>query len=272
MRGLRVQLVAESRNSPDSQPPRSSDTDATLMIAQHSTETAHVLAPTGRLRAAINLGNAVLAQRSPSGELQGVSVQLAQETSRQLGLPLDLVAYDAAGKVFDALQHDAWDLAFLAIDPVRAEQICFTQPYIIIEGAYLVREGAALRTAAQVDVPGHRIAASHGSAYELYLRRELRHATLVSPATPEESFQAFCTQELEAIAGVRPALMRLSKRAPGLQVLPESFLQIQQAMGLPRRAAGALTWVDAFIAEAKRSGFVAEALRNTGQDDAAVAP
>ena len=235
-------------------------------------EVARAIAPTGTLRAAINLGNGVLAQRSPSGGLQGASVRLAQEVARKLGLSLELVPFRAAGGVVQAIGQDAWDVAFLAVDPVRAEQICFTRPYVLIESTYLVREDSPLHAVADVDSPGVRVAASQGSAYELYLRRTLRQAQLVSLPTTEESFAAFRDQALDALAGVRPALARLGGRLPGLRLLRESFLTVQHAMALPRRGATALPFLDAFLAQALASGFVQRALAETGQVQAAVVP
>src|ERR1700675_1639739 len=136
------------------------------------------LAPSGRLRAAINFGNSVLAQQDPAGgEPRGVSSELARELARPFGVPIDYVAFDAAGKVFDALKAGAWDIAFLAIDPVRAAGIDFTAPYVVIEGTYVVPAGSALRTIEDVDRAGARVAVAQGSAYDLYLTRALKHAT-----------------------------------------------------------------------------------------------
>ncbi len=238
----------------------------------HHPEVSRAAAPTGTLRAAINLGNVVLAQRSPTGELEGASVRLAREAARRLSLPLELVPFDAAGRVFEALAHDAWDVAFMAIDPLRAEQICFTEPYVLIESTYLVRENSRLHSHADIDVPGVRVAASVGSAYELYLRRTLQNAALVSRSTPEDAFAAFCEQRLEAIAGVRPALLQMRERQPGLRVVSEPFLSVQQAIGLPRRSVGAIPWFQSFIAEALAGGFVQRALDETGQAASAVVP
>ena len=138
------------------------------------------LAPTGKLRAAINLGNMVLAQKDPaSGELRGVTADLARELGRRLGLPVELVPFDAAGKVFDALKNGVWDIAFLAIEPVRAAEIAFTAPYVIIEGVYMVPTNSSLRTVEEVDRDGVRIAVNKGSAYDLFLTRTLKHAQLV---------------------------------------------------------------------------------------------
>ncbi|MDR3386103.1 MAG: transporter substrate-binding domain-containing protein [Rudaea sp.] len=153
------------------------------------------LAPGGVLRAAINLGNTVLAQRSvDNGELSGVSFDLAHELARRLGAELQFVTFEAAGKVFEALANDAWDVAFLAIDPTRGEQIAFTPPYVLIEGAYMVREESPLQRSEQVDRSGVHITVGAGSAYDLYLTRTLKEAQIERHATAAEAFEAFVTQ------------------------------------------------------------------------------
>jgi polar amino acid transport system substrate-binding protein len=235
-------------------------------------EVTHSLAPSGRLRAAINFGNVVLAQRSATGEPQGISVELAKAIATRLELPLDLVLFDAAGKVFEALERDAWDLAFMAVDPQRGQQMDFTAPYVMIEGTYLVRDDSPFHSTRQFDAPGMRIAASSGSAYELYLRRKLQHAQLVCAASPLESFQAFVGGQLDAMASVRQPLAALAAAHPGLRVIDDAYMRVDQAIGVPKGRAAAHRWLGDFIAEAKANGFVADALRRTGQADAVVAP
>ncbi|MDN8618205.1 ABC transporter substrate-binding protein [Variovorax ginsengisoli] len=231
------------------------------------------IAPSGRLRAAINFGNIVLAQRFPTGEPQGVSVTLAREMAARLGLPLDLVTFDAAGQVFDALvERGAWDVAFLAIDPQRGTQIDFTSPYVTIQGTYLVPCDSPFGSTGDVDRPGIRIAASRGSAYELYLRRHLRHAELVCADSPEASFRLFMDGKLDAMASVRQPLSLLAAEYPGLRVLGDAYMRVDQAIGTPKGRAPALRWLNDLIAETKTSGFLAEALRSSGQGDAVLAP
>src|SRR5213075_284112 len=148
-------------------------------------EAVRDLAPTGKLRAAINYGNTVLAQKdAKTGELRGVSVDLARELARRLGVPLELVPYDAAGKVNADATRNAWDVGFFAIDPKRGEEVAFTAPYVIIEGGYAVPEASPLRSVAEVDRPGTRIMVSKGSAYDLYLSRNLTSAQLVHASSP----------------------------------------------------------------------------------------
>ena len=232
------------------------------------------LAPTGKLRAAINLGNMVLAQKDPAtGDMRGVTVDLARELARRVGLPLELVPFDAAGKVFEALKAGAWDVAFLAIEPVRAAEIAFTAPYVIIEGVYLVPKDSRLRAVADVDRDGVRIAVNKGSAYDLYLTRTIKHAQLVRG---ENGIELFVRDRLEAAAGVKQPLVEYAKTDPSVRIMDGRFMEIRQAMGTPKlRYQGreaAPRYLHAFVEEMKATGFIAEALRRSNQPDAAVAP
>jgi len=232
------------------------------------------LAPTGRLRAAINLGNMVLAQKDPAtGELRGVTVELARELARRLELPVEFVPFDAAGKVFEALKAGAWDVAFLAIEPVRAAEIAFTAPYVIIEGVYLVPTDSPLRAVADVDRDGVRIAVNKGSAYDLYLTRTLKHAKLVRG---ESGVDLFVRDKLEAAAGVKQPLVEYAKTNPAVRIMDGRFMEIRQAMGTPKlRYEGrdaAPRYLHAFVEEMKATGFIAKALQRSNQPDAAVAP
>jgi polar amino acid transport system substrate-binding protein len=232
------------------------------------------LAPTGKLRAAINLGNMVLAQKDPAtGEPRGITVDLARELARRLGLPLDLVTFDAAGKVFDALKTGSWDIAFLAIEPVRAAEIAFTAPYVIIEGVYLVPTDSPLRAVADVDRDGVRIAVNKGSAYDLYLSRTLKHAKLVRG---ESGIDVFLRDKLEVAAGVKQPLVEFAKTNSTVRVMDGRFMEIRQAMGTPKLRYGgreaAPRYLHAFVEEMKATGFVADALKRSNQPDAAVAP
>jgi polar amino acid transport system substrate-binding protein len=231
------------------------------------------LAPTGVLRAAINFGNSVLAQRDEAtGEPRGVSIDLARELGRQLGVPVELVTFDAAGKVFEALKSGAWDIAFLAVDPARSTEIIFTAPYVIIEGTYMVRADSPLRRAAEVDRAGVRVAAGAGSAYELFLSRTLKSAQLVRRPTGAEAFEAFMSEGLEAMGSVRQVLLQLAKKHSGLRVMDDSFMTIKQAMGTPRPREAGARYLSSFIEEQKANGFAAAALQRSGQNDSTVAP
>src|SRR5262245_48449471 len=233
------------------------------------------LAPTGKLRAAINLGNIVLAQGTPEAP-RGITVELARELAKRLGVPLEMTTYDAAGKVFEALKAGSWDIAFLAIEPVRAAEIAFTAPYVLIEGNYMVPADSALKTPADVDRAGIRIAVAKGSAYDLYLTRTLKNAALVRFQNGPEAMDAFVRDKLEVAAGVKQPIVLYAKSHPGLRVIEQRFMAIEQAMGTPRaRYEGreaAPKYLRGFVEEMKGSGFVADGLKRSNQPDAAVAP
>jgi len=231
------------------------------------------LAPSGKLRAAINFGNVVLVQKDPaSGELRGVSPALARELARRLGVPVEFVTFDAAGKVFDALQAGVWDVAFLAIDPARAAGIDFTAPYVVIEGTYVVPANSPLRAIADFDRDGIRIAVGRASAYELYLTRTLKHATLIREQSGADAFDLFLKDRLEAVAGVKQALVAFTKTHPGMRLIPGRFMQIEQAMGTPKGRSAGARYLREFVEEMKASGFIARELAKSGQTGATVAP
>jgi polar amino acid transport system substrate-binding protein len=231
------------------------------------------LAPTGTLRVAINFGNPVLAQPHPqTGAPMGVSADLATELARQLTVPLEFVTYDGAGKVFAAADTDAWDIAFMAIDPLRAEKVLYTRPYVIIEGSYLVRSDSPLQIIEDVDQEGVRIAVGKGAAYDLFLSRSLRHAEIVRADTSADALELFLAQQLDAAAGVRQPLLAFAARHHNLRVIDGRFTAIEQAMATPKGRSRALGFLTSFIDNMKASGFVAEALARSGQGDASVAP
>jgi len=231
------------------------------------------LAPTGKLRAAINFGNPVLAQKDPAtGEPRGVSVDLARELGRRLGVPIELVTFDAAGKVFEALKKDAWDIAFLAIDPARAAEITFTAPYVVIEATYLVPADSPLRTIEDVDRDGVRVAVGNKSAYDLYLTRTLKRAQLVRVPTSPAAIDVFLKDKLEAAAGVKQPLVQFAKTHSNVRVMDGRFMAIEQAVGTPRGREAGARYLRGFIEEMKASGFVAQGLERSGQGDATVAP
>lgn len=230
------------------------------------------LAPTGRLRAAINFGNPILATRAADGTPRGVSVDLAREAGRQLGLPVDLVTFPAAGLVVDAVKQRSVDLAFVAIDPVRGADMDYTAPYVIIEGAYLVRQGSPLQANADVDRAGTRVVVGKGSAYDLYLQRALKAASLVHAPTSPAVVDQMLAQQLEVAAGVKQQLQADAARLGGVRLLPGRFMVIEQAMAVPKGRAAAQAWLSGFIEEQKASGAVAAALRRHGIEGAAVAP
>jgi polar amino acid transport system substrate-binding protein len=230
------------------------------------------LAPSGTLRAAINLGNPVLASRDADGRPKGVSVDLARELGSRLGVPVELVVFDAAGKVVEAGRAGQCDIAFVALDPARAAEISQSPPYVVIEGAYLVREGSPLRDNAEVDRAGQRVVVGRGSAYDLYLTRALKQAQIVRVQGSGIVVETLVKDNYEVAAGVKQQLEADAKRTPGVRLLPGRFMVINQAMASQKgRDAGAL-YVREFIEEMKASGFVARALERHGIQGAAVAP
>lgn len=233
----------------------------------------HELAPTGVLRASINLGNPILANAGPDGKPFGVSIDLANGFAARLGLPIELVVFDAAGKSVDAVTREQADFGFFAVDPVRGAGIHFTAPYVLIEGSYLVRHNSPLQSNDQVDVSGTRVVVGKGSAYDLYLTRELKHATLVLAPTSPTVVDTFLAEGCEVAAGVKQQLEADALRVPGLRLLPGRFMVIQQAMGLPKtRSSEAVSFLRAYVEDMKASGFVADALKRHGIQGASVAP
>lgn len=231
------------------------------------------LAPTGVLRASINVGNPILANLGADGQPFGVSIDLAREFAHRVGVDVELVVFDSAGKSVDAVTNEQADFGFFAVDPVRGAGISFTAPYVLIEGAYLVREASPLRDNAEVDQPGRRVTVGKGSAYDLYLTRELKQAEIVRAPTSPAVVDTFLEQNLDVAAGVRQQLEADAKRVPGLRLLPGRFMVIQQAMGLPKaRSAAAVELLRRFVEDMKASGFVAAALKRHGIEGASVAP
>ena len=233
------------------------------------TTVAGDLAPSGVLRASINLGNPVLAQGTEAAP-GGVTVDIARELARRLELPLELVCFDAARKSFEAMTSGQADICFLAIDPARAGEVAFTAPYVVIEGVYAVPRESALTTVAEVDAPGVRIGVKQGSAYDLYLTRTLREATVVRGA---EGVDVFRAEGLEAAAGIRQPITRYVAEHPELRLIDERFMQIQQAVGTAKsKRPETVAYLHDLIEDLKSSGFVARSLAASGQADATVAP
>lgn len=221
------------------------------------------LAPGGVLKAAINFGNPVLAQRGPGGQPQGVSVALAKALADELNVGLELIGFEAAGKVFAALADDTWRLAFLAIEPVREREIAFSAPYVVIKGTCLVPVDSALTHATQLDAPGVRIGVGQGAAYDLYLSRTLQHAELVRAPTSAAAVDWFIEQGLDAAAGVRDYLQTRLK--PRWRLLDDDFMTIRQAVAVPVAHAAAAAFVKSFVERQKASGAVKRALLASGQ-------
>lgn len=235
---------------------------------------ARLLAPTGTLRASINLGNRVLARRdSPDNAPYGVSIDIARALAGRLGVGVEFVVFDAAQQSVEAVARGEADIGFFAIDPRRGESIAFTDAYLFIEGWYAVREDSPIQTLAEVDRPGTRVAVGQGSAYDLFLSRELKAATIVRAPNPAAVTPMFIEQGLEVAAGVRQQLEADMRRYPGLRLLPERFMLIRQAMGLARqRGEAAHAALCAFVEELKEGEFIAEALKRHGIDGVQLAP
>src|SRR5262250_113637 len=231
------------------------------------------LAPTGTLRVGINYGNPVLATKDPASEdLRGVAVDLARELGTRTGLPINLVGYDSAGKMVEALQAGGWDIAFLAIDPGRAEQISFTAPYLEIEGTYLVPARSPLRAIADIDREGVRVGISLGSAYDLFLSRSLQHAELVRAPNPNGAFELIVSGKVDVVAGVKQHLIANAAKLPGSRVLDGRFMAIQQALGISKGRDAGLKYLREFIEDVKASGLVAQAIEKAGVSGVSIAP
>jgi polar amino acid transport system substrate-binding protein len=231
------------------------------------------LAPTGALRATINLGNPILAGADAhSGAPYGVSVDLANRLAACLDVPLELVVLKTAGEAVSHVTGGQADVGFFAIDPVRGAGIAFTAPYVLIEGCYLVREGSPLRANEEVDRAGTRVVVGQGSAYDLHLTRELKAAEIVRAPSSPAVVDFFVERGLDVAAGVKQQLEADMARHPGHRLLPGRFMVIQQAMGCPLgRGAAAQGFLSAFVETMKCNGFVAEALRRHGVQGASVA-
>lgn len=231
------------------------------------------LASTGTLRAAINYGNFILASRdAATGQSRGVAVDLAQEVARRLAVPLTIVPYDSVAVMGDAAPAGVWDIAFLGSDPKREALMSFTPAYLEIEATYLVPGASPLRTAAEVDREGVRVAAPARANYELFLSRNLRHARLVSTASNDAAFDLLATGQVEALAGLTQALHDRLPRLPGSRIVEGRFMGVQQSIAVPRGRDAGLAFLRHVVADAKASGLVARAIERTGARGVSVAP
>jgi len=222
-----------------------------------SPEIVAELAPTGTLRAGINLSNFLLVSgKSAAGDPEGVSPDMAREVARRLGVPIKLVPFKTPGELADAATQGVWDIGLIGAEPQRAEQIAFTAAYCEIEATYLVPAGSPLKSIAEVDAPGVRIAVTGRSAYGLWLDRNIKRAELVRTETLDASLEKFVQAKLEALAGLRPRLLTDVTKLPGARILDGKFMSVQQAIGTPRKNTAAAPFLRAFVEEAKASGFV----------------
>jgi len=230
------------------------------------------IAPTGRLRMAINFGNALLATKDAAGVPAGITVDLAREISRRVGLPMDIVSYESAGHIADAAKTGVWDVAFLGADPARGNEIIFSTPYLEIESTYLVPAGSALRTVADVDRDGVRIAVSDKSAYDLFLSRTLKRARLIRAPGVNPSVDLFFQQKLEALAGLKPLLVEVTQKNPGTRVLDGRFTVVEQAIGTPQGREASAKYLREFVADIKSSGLLAKIIEKNGIRGVSIAP
>jgi polar amino acid transport system substrate-binding protein len=242
--------------------------------AQSATDIAKQIAPTGTLRAVINLGNPILARKnSLTGDPVGVSVDLANALAKKLNLPLQLIPVESAGKSVEIVTLGHADIGFFAIDPVRGKGIKYTPAYVLIEGSYLVKNNSPLIENSQVDQAKHRVVVGKGSAYDLFLTRELKEAQLVRAPTSPLVVPFFMNGSYDVAAGVKQQLEADAKRTEGLRLLPGRFMVIEQAMGQPSNITVAAHEVLVnFVAEMKASGFVRESLHKHQIEGAVVAP
>jgi len=239
-----------------------------------SKELLQTIAPTGKLRASINVGNPILANKDPvSGKPFGVSIDLANAFAKQLGLEIELVVFDSAGKSVEAVTQEQADIGFFAIDPLRGQDINFTPPYILIEGSYLVRENSSLKFNEEVDVTGRSVVVGRGSAYDLFLTREFKSAKIFRAETSPKVVDFFLQGGYDVAAGVKQQLESDAQRLGGVRLLPGRFMVIQQAMGCPKsRGDMAANFLSKFVENMKSSQFVANSLSVHQIKGASVAP
>jgi polar amino acid transport system substrate-binding protein len=223
------------------------------------------LAPTGKLRGGMNLSNALFTGKDPAtGELRGVSVDLMRELAVRLGVPVEFVVYPTPGEVADDAGANKWDVAVLAIEQSRAKTIAFSPPMTEIEATYVVHRNSRLRTAAQVDAPGVRIAAANKAGYELYLTRTIRHATIVRPNGFGAAMDVFNQNGADALAALKPALLDSMAKLPDARMVEGNFMTVNHGLGTPRERAAGAAYLEVFVKEMIASGFIARSIERNG--------
>lgn len=243
------------------------------MSEQPSKDLLNELAPTGVLRAGINLSNYLLVTgKSPSGEPVGVAPDMARAIAERLGVQLKLVPFETPGELADAAMSNVWDIGLIGAEPVRAEKITFSAAYVEIEATYLVPAGSPLQTIEDVDRPGVRIALMARSAYDLWLVRHIKQAQLVYADSGDAAFKLFVNEKLEALASLRPGLLIDLHKLPGARILKGQFTAVQQAIGTPKPNAAGAAFLKRFVEEAKTSGFVASLIARHQVQGLSVAP
>lgn len=229
------------------------------------------IAPHGTLNFAINFGNPILAQND-NGTPAGVSVALAKALAAELDIPFQLNTFDAAGKVFASLPEGCWEIAFLAIEPVRADQLLFTSPYVHLDGTYLVHQSSSAQSVQDLDQAGTLIAVGKGAAYDLFLSRTLQQATLLRSETSASAVTDFMTLKLDAAAGIRSYLHDVAVKNPKFRVIDDTFTQIQQAIATPKKNVKTAAYLEKFLAQKKSEGFITKALMESQQSPILAAP
>ena len=231
------------------------------------------LAPTGKVRAGINYGNFILAQKDKAtGESRGVAVDLASELGRRLGVPVEIVAYDSVAVMGDDAPTGKWDIAFLGSDPAREKIMSFTAAYIELDATYLVPGASPLKNASEVDRAGLRITAPARANYELYLQRNLKHAKLLSVANNDAALELMTTGKADALAGLTQGLANMSAKFPGSRIVEGRFMAVQQSIAVPKGREAGLSYLRSVVEDAKASGLVARAVEKTGAKGVTVAP
>jgi polar amino acid transport system substrate-binding protein len=216
------------------------------------------LAPTGVLRAGINMSNFLLVTgRSETGDPQGVAPDMAAEIAKRLNVPVAYVKFERPSKLADAAGTNSWDIGLIGAEPQRAEKITFTAAYCEIEATYLVPKGSSLSSIADVDRAGVRITVRRGAAYDLWLERNIKHATVLRSDTADGPFNQFVAEGLEAYASLKPQLLTDVEKLPGARILPGNFTTVQQAIGTAKPNTAGAAFLSEFVADAKRSGLVA---------------
>jgi polar amino acid transport system substrate-binding protein len=254
-------VFAQSSTVPAKEPPRVSQ----QVIAE--------LAPTGVLRTAINLANFLLVTgKDDAGNPVGVAADMAREMAQRLGVPVKYVTYKSPGELADAVEAGAWDIGLIGAEPQRAEKIAFSPAYVEIEATYLVPAGSSLQSLADVDKPGVRIAVMGRAAYGLWLDRNIKQAELVRSDTLASATEQFVRDKLDALAGLRPALLADVEKLPGARILDGKFMAVQQAVGTPRKNAAGAAFLRDFVEQAKASGFVAGLIERHKVRGLSVAP
>jgi len=231
------------------------------------------LAPTGVVRAGINISNFLLVTgKTASGDPQGVAPDMAAEIARRLGVGVRYVQFERPSKLADAAGTDVWDIGLIGAEPARAEKITFTPAYCEIEATYLVQPGSPYQNVADIDRAGARITVRRGAAYDLWLTANLKHATLLRSDSADGPFNQFVAEKLEAYAALRPQLLDDVKKLPGSRILPGNFTTVQQAIGTENKNSAGAAFLREFVAEAKKSGLVGRLIEKHHVAGLSVAP